>query len=180
MRDVAVPQDADAAERTVIVRAALAALTSKQRAVLLRFFDDLTERETARILGVSVGTVKSQTSVALGRLRERAPELAEFIKDEVIMAEQHLRTLLEDAAANVPAPNMAAAALAGARRRRMRRSLTFAAGVSAAGVALGAVALTSPCLSGGGEGEGSLQACPGGTDHQGLGDPQRTLRLPNP
>lgn len=47
------------------------------------------------------------------------------------------------------------AALAGARRRRMRRSLTFAAGVSAAGVALGAVALTSPGLSGGGEGEGS-------------------------
>ena len=49
---------------------ALGRLPRGQRAVIvLRFFEDLTETETARILGCSVGTVKSQTNRALGRLR---------------------------------------------------------------------------------------------------------------
>jgi RNA polymerase sigma-70 factor (sigma-E family) len=42
-----------------------------QRAVLvLRYFDDLTEADTARALGCSVGNVKSQHARALARLRE--------------------------------------------------------------------------------------------------------------
>jgi RNA polymerase sigma-70 factor (sigma-E family) len=57
---------------------ALARLTPRQRAVLvLRFYEDQTERETARALGCSVSTVKSQTRHALDRLRVLAPELAE-------------------------------------------------------------------------------------------------------
>ena len=56
---------------------ALARLTPRQRAVLvLRFYEDQTERETARALGCSVNTVKSQTRHALERLRVLAPELA--------------------------------------------------------------------------------------------------------
>ncbi len=67
-------------EMTLVVRRALARLTRAQRAVIvLRHFDDLTERETAEVLGVSIGTVKSQNSVALARLRDGAPELLDLI-----------------------------------------------------------------------------------------------------
>lgn len=80
--DTAARHDADATERGLLVRQALTTLTAKQRAVIvLRYFDDLTERETADILGVSIGTVKSQSSAALTRLRERAPELADLIDE---------------------------------------------------------------------------------------------------
>ena len=62
------------------LEAALARLTAKQRTILvLRFFEDLTEVQTAHAVGVSVGTVKSTTRQALGRLRVLAPELAELI-----------------------------------------------------------------------------------------------------
>ena len=50
---------------------ALAGLPRRQRAmVVLRYYEDLSEAETARVMGVSVGTVKSTTSRALGKLRE--------------------------------------------------------------------------------------------------------------
>ena len=68
------------AEAVLVVRRALARLTPRQRAVLvLRHFDDLTERETADILGVNVGTVKSTNASALARLRDGAPELLDLI-----------------------------------------------------------------------------------------------------
>jgi DNA-directed RNA polymerase specialized sigma24 family protein len=46
--------------------------------LVLRYFEDHTETETAEMLGVTVGTVKSQTAKALARLRAVAPELGEF------------------------------------------------------------------------------------------------------
>jgi DNA-directed RNA polymerase specialized sigma24 family protein len=37
--------------------------------IVLRYFEDLSEAETARLLGCSVGTVKSQCAKALSKLR---------------------------------------------------------------------------------------------------------------
>jgi RNA polymerase sigma-70 factor (sigma-E family) len=67
-------------ELAVVLRQALARLTPRQRTVLvLRFYEDHSEAETAARLGCPIGTVKSQTRHALDRLRRLAPELAELV-----------------------------------------------------------------------------------------------------
>jgi len=64
------------AEPTDLWRA-MERLPRRQRAVVvLRYFEDLTEVQTAELLGCSVGTVKSQCSKALAKLRID-PALAE-------------------------------------------------------------------------------------------------------
>jgi RNA polymerase sigma factor (sigma-70 family) len=75
--DRAGPDDpADAVVAADTVRRTLARLAPRQRAVVvLRYYEDLTEVQAAEVLGVSVGTVKSQTRDALARLRRLAPEL---------------------------------------------------------------------------------------------------------
>jgi RNA polymerase sigma-70 factor (sigma-E family) len=76
----------DGAEATVVERRdllqALAGLPRGQRAVVvMRYFEDLTEVQTAAILGCSVGTVKSQNARALNALRN-SPSLArEGVRD---------------------------------------------------------------------------------------------------
>ncbi|MBZ6171291.1 SigE family RNA polymerase sigma factor [Streptomyces olivaceus] len=68
----------DPAERQALHDAmwrAITKLPARQRAmVVLRYYEDLSEAQTAEVLGVSVGTVKSAVSRALGKLRED-PEL---------------------------------------------------------------------------------------------------------
>ena len=62
---------ADSTDRIALLED-LRRLSPRQRAVLvLRYFDDLTEADTAEALGISVGTVKSHARDALARLRNQ-------------------------------------------------------------------------------------------------------------
>lgn len=64
----------DDVDERLALQAALAQLAPRQRAVIvLRHYEDLSEKETAALLGVSVGTVKSQNRDGLARLRELVP-----------------------------------------------------------------------------------------------------------
>ncbi|MET9387970.1 SigE family RNA polymerase sigma factor [Streptomyces sp. NPDC002928] len=71
-----VPGGDDPAEQQALHDAmwrAIMKLPDRQRAmVVLRYYEDLSEVQTAEVLGVSVGTVKSAVSRALGKLREDA------------------------------------------------------------------------------------------------------------
>ena len=80
--DVAAAGDlADRAAERDRLRGALARLSPRERAVVvLRFYEDLGERETAAVLGMAVGTVKSTCSRALAKLRV-SPLLADATKE---------------------------------------------------------------------------------------------------
>jgi len=67
------PDAGSGVEERDVLFAALAGLPPRQRAiVVLRYWEDLAEGEVAALLGCSVGTVKSQASRALAKLRNDA------------------------------------------------------------------------------------------------------------
>jgi RNA polymerase sigma-70 factor (sigma-E family) len=58
-------------------------LPPKQRTVIvLRFYEQLTEAEIADLMGITVGTVKSQSSRAIAALRTRLPDHPELSDEE--------------------------------------------------------------------------------------------------
>ncbi|MCA2227804.1 SigE family RNA polymerase sigma factor [Nonomuraea aurantiaca] len=75
------PPDHGVADRTsevetrITLAKALRVLPARKRAVLvLRYYEDLPESEVAKIMGCSVGTVRSQTHQAVARLRKLVGE----------------------------------------------------------------------------------------------------------
>jgi RNA polymerase sigma-70 factor (sigma-E family) len=75
--DVAGRSESEATDLRDALFAELRRLPPRQRAVLvLRFWMDLSESQTAQALGCSAGSVKSQASRGLARLREAVAEPA--------------------------------------------------------------------------------------------------------
>ena len=79
---LAIPEQAqsdrtDAFATRDLLWAQVRALPARQRAALvLRYYEDLSESDTAQLMGCAVGTVKSQVSAGLDRLRQRmGPEV---------------------------------------------------------------------------------------------------------
>ena len=65
------PSPATAVDDRLDLYAALAVLPRRQReAVVLRYLGDLSEQQTAAVIGCSVGSVKTHSSRGLGRLRD--------------------------------------------------------------------------------------------------------------
>jgi RNA polymerase sigma factor (sigma-70 family) len=67
------------AERDAVLRALADLTVQERRVVVLRFLDDYSEADTATTLGMPLGTVKSVTHRAIGKLRasghlDRTPE----------------------------------------------------------------------------------------------------------
>jgi RNA polymerase sigma-70 factor (sigma-E family) len=81
--DQPAPDAISPADVRASVRSALAALSPRERAVVvLRYYADMSEADTAAVLGISAGTVKRYASDALGKLRAD-PALHGLLTEEV-------------------------------------------------------------------------------------------------
>ena len=82
------PRSADpheSAELWPVLRDALGSLALQQRTVVvLRYFDDRSEAEVARLLGITTGTVKSTASRAIAHLRAHPGLAAVFTTTDVL------------------------------------------------------------------------------------------------
>lgn len=77
------PSDVEAVAERESVWREIQALPARQRAVVvLRFYEDLTEKQAAAAMGCSVGNVKSQTHAALKRLRARLGDQIELVRGQ--------------------------------------------------------------------------------------------------
>ena len=129
------------ADRDLLLRG-LAALPPRQRAALvLRYFEDLSEAQAAATLGCSVGTIKSQTARGLAKLREITGVTGD--RDSATRKgtvrhdyfERWLRAAMT--AATEPSPAGLLAAIRHRHRRHLRRvGAACVAGVAAAGIAV--------------------------------------------
>ena len=68
------PTAEDLGERDRLQRALMSLRPEQRAAIVLRYYEDLSEADTAQALGVAVGTVKSMVSRGMDRLRAELPE----------------------------------------------------------------------------------------------------------
>lgn len=80
--EVSHPGHADASNQSAWLWEALQSLPVRQRAaIVLRYYEDLTEQQTATAMGCATGTVKSQVSSGLAKLRTRLGDSAADVLD---------------------------------------------------------------------------------------------------
>lgn len=70
-RPIANPEQPDTGERDEVWRAILSLPARQRAAIVLRFYEDLSEREAAEIVGCSVGALNQLVARATATLRER-------------------------------------------------------------------------------------------------------------
>jgi RNA polymerase sigma-70 factor (sigma-E family) len=68
------PSPHDLGERDLLRRALMNLRPEQRAAIVLRFYEDLSEADTAEALGMQLGTVKSTVSRGLERLRHELPK----------------------------------------------------------------------------------------------------------
>ena len=105
------------------------ALPERQRAVVvLRYYEDLTEAETAQVLGCAVGTVKAHAHHALRALRAQPRCRHAGGGCRAMSLEQRLRTVLAEYAERpeVPRPDFEALTAGGLSLRRRRHQIVGA------------------------------------------------------
>jgi RNA polymerase sigma-70 factor (sigma-E family) len=79
------PDQTGTVDLRLALRQALSTLTPRQRAVLvMRYLEDMSERDVAEALGVTVGTVRSTAHRSLALLRERTPALTDLTLPEEV------------------------------------------------------------------------------------------------
>ena len=81
-REESAPDDVGRVLDGVLITDALRALTQRQRlAIVLRYYADLSVKDTAEVMGCAQGTVKATVHAALGRLRIQLIEKEERVQD---------------------------------------------------------------------------------------------------
>ncbi len=79
--------EASIAEHDAVWRALLTLPPRQRAALVLRFYEDLTEVQTAAAMGCAVGTVKSQVAAALAKLRTQLGDDVELLSSDEIRDE---------------------------------------------------------------------------------------------
>jgi RNA polymerase sigma-70 factor (sigma-E family) len=80
--------DITVTERDAVWQAVLSIPPRQRAALVLRFYEDLTEAQTADAMGCAVGTVKSQVSAGLAKLRERLGDDIQLLSPDESAAQE--------------------------------------------------------------------------------------------
>ncbi|HEX4470571.1 MAG TPA: SigE family RNA polymerase sigma factor [Nocardioides sp.] len=80
--------ESSVADQDAVWRALLTIPPRQRAALVLRYYEDLTEAQTADAMGCAVGTVKSQVSAGLAKLRDRLGDDVELLSPDESASEE--------------------------------------------------------------------------------------------